>query len=81
MYKLKNEPTQTEYKESVENKLTEEITENDNIENTITTLNRIIHETAIETLGYSRKNNKHWITDDILDELRKLTHQQNRRIT
>ena len=30
------------------------MTENDNIESTITNLNRIIHEIEIESLGYSR---------------------------
>ena len=78
--KLKYESNQIGYKESIEKKLVEEITENDNIRSTITTLDRIIYETAIEILGISRTNNKPWITDDILDlcdERRKFKNSKN----
>ena len=82
MDRLKNKFTQVDYIEYIEEKLDEELTnnENENIESTITALNRIIYQAATEKLGFSRKKNKPWITDDILelcDECRKLKPQKN----
>ena len=84
MDRLKNKSTQVDYKEYIEDKLDEELTnnENENIKSTITALNRIIHQAATEKLGFSRKKNKPWITDDILelcDERRKLKPHKNER--
>ena len=84
MDRLKNKSTQVDYREYIEDKLDEELTnnENENIERTITALNRIIHQVATDKLGFSRKKNKPWITDDILelcDERRKLKPQKNER--
>ena len=48
MDRLKNKSIQVDYKEYIEDKLDEELTnnENENIESTITALNRIIHQAA-----------------------------------
>ena len=57
MDRLKNKSTKVDYKEYIEDKLDEELTnnENENIESTITSLNRIIHQAATAKLGFSRK--------------------------
>ena len=60
MDRLKNKSTQVDYKEYIEDKFNEELinNENENIESTITALNRIIHQAETEILGFSRKKNK-----------------------
>ena len=55
MDRLKNKSTQVDYKEYIEEKLDEELTNNENIESTITALNRIIHQAATEKLVFIRK--------------------------
>ena len=80
--KLKDAGIKEIFKQQIENKVTEQkLNVNDNIEESIQKLNKLIIDTADEVLGKYREKKKSWITNELLDmcdlrrQLKKTKHE------